>query len=238
MPTDSTIECYDRHAYAFDLYQTAVVPQYTTALEVTAMAARRYAGHEPTLIDLGCGTGNASAAILKLAPRARIFLLDGSASMVEAARRKIEAFAPGAMIGSKVADLSQEGWEDGVGSGYDAIVSTLVLEHLPNEWYKAVLQRCYHLLKPGGWLLAVEGYEEEESDMLPWFQEQMEARRKLIQDPKLSEFVARLREEKEVHYYTSKAEKASWWRGAGFDKVQVLWQYLCLGLMAGRRLQY
>jgi predicted SAM-dependent methyltransferase len=44
---------------------------------------------------------------------------------------------------------------------YDAIVSTLVLEHLPFDSHRAVLEECYNLLAPGSWLIVVEGYEEE-----------------------------------------------------------------------------
>ena len=71
--------------------------------------------------------------------------------------------------------------------------------------------------------------------MVGWFSELMEARRALIEDPDLSDFVSGLRAKEGVHYYTSKDQKAAWWKEAGFDRVHVLWQYLCLALMAGRR---
>jgi hypothetical protein len=97
-----------------------------------------------------------------------------------------------------------------------------------------VLDSCHRLLKPGGWLIAVEGYKEDESDMLQWFNEEMEARRSRL-DPKMSDFVAQLRSEKEVHYYCSKSQKADWWRAAGFQHVSILWQYLCIALIVGRK---
>jgi hypothetical protein len=70
--------------------------------------------------------------------------------------------------------------------------------------------------------------------MLEWFGEEMEARSRKL-DWKFSESIARLRDEKEIHYYCSKAEKQEWWRKAGFSRVNVLWQYLCIALMAGRK---
>jgi len=70
--------------------------------------------------------------------------------------------------------------------------------------------------------------------MQQWFFEEMERRRVAI-DQELSDFVTRLRDEKETHYYCSKAEKEDWWRQAGFVQVNVLWQYLCIALMAGRK---
>jgi tRNA (cmo5U34)-methyltransferase len=236
MPEDSTIRCYDRHAAAYDLYQSTVVPEYETAVETTAMTLERLLGKSPKVLDLGCGTGNASAAILKRSVGAKVFLLDGSASMVEAAEEKINAISPGSVIGSKVADLAAEGWDLGLGAGeFDAVVSTLVLEHLDFDSYKKVLERCFGLLRPGGWLIAVEGYAEEESDMVGWFEELMDERKALIEDPDLRNFVSNLRSNEEVHYYASKSQKAAWWREAGFERVHVVWQYLCIALMAGQR---
>jgi tRNA (cmo5U34)-methyltransferase len=228
---DPNVSCYDEHARAYDAYQLAVVPGYREMLEMVAEACRRYLGPSPRILDLGCGTGNASAMLLEKTD-ARVFLLDGSAGMVEIARAKISRQAPEALLGCRVADLCSS-WEQGLG-GFDAVLSTLVLEHLPFPCYRETVKKCFQILRPGGWLLGVEGYEEPGSDMQEWFNSQMEARRKEA-DIELSDFVAALRETKEVHYFTSKEEKAAWWREAGFLQVTVLWQYLCIALMVGRK---
>ncbi len=234
MPDSSTVSCYDDHARAYDAYQSAVVPCYDEMLDLVAKACQRYLDKSPRILDLGCGTGNASVAVLKRIP-AHIYLIDGSSRMVEVAREKIDLESPGSVAGYRVVDLSKAGWDEGLGlAEYDAIVSTLVLEHLPIDSYRRVLDSCHRLLKPGGWLIASEGYEEEDSDMLQWFNEEMELRRSRL-DPKMSDFVAKLRSEKEVHYYCSKSEKAAWWREAGFLQVNVLWQYLCVALMVGKK---
>ena len=77
---DPTVTCYDRHAQAYDLYQSTVVPGYPELLDLVAKACQRFLPPEPRIIDLGCGTGNASLAILKRIP-ARIYLIDGSERM-------------------------------------------------------------------------------------------------------------------------------------------------------------
>ena len=48
-------------------------------------------------------------------------------------------------------------------------------------------------------------------------------------------FVAKLRDQKEIHYYTSKRQKENCWRKAEFERVNVIWQYLCIALMVGRK---
>lgn len=235
MSRDSTVSCYDSHSNAYDVYQSAVVPHYQDMLEIVAATCKRYLKPNPRIIDLGCGTGNASIAILKKTP-ARVFLIEGSGSMVDIALRKIDSEYKDAVTGYKVVDLNDDSWDEDLDAGeYDAVVSTLVLEHLPFDKYKAVLNKCYDLLKPGGWLIAVEGYEEMKSDMLQWFNEEMDVRKGEL-DPNLADFVTQLRDEKEVHYYSSKAQKAIWWRETGFDQVNVLWQYLCIALMVGRKI--
>jgi ubiquinone/menaquinone biosynthesis C-methylase UbiE len=237
MPRDSTVSCYDGHSNEYDSYQFAVVPQYQEMLEMVAIVCRHHLGEKSTkakILDLGCGTGNASLAILDKIP-AQIFLVDGSEKMIDIAVQKIRSKFPGTVAGQKVADLSSSDWDRDLGDhNFDAIASTLVLEHLPSDKYRTALDKCYHLLAPGGWLIAVEGYEEEGSDMVNWLNRQMEDRRSQL-DPKLSSFVSQLREQKEIHYYTSKRQKEDWWKQAGFEKVVVLWQYLCIAMMVGRK---
>lgn len=232
MTEDTTVSCYDKHAQAYDLYQSRVVPGYLELIELVADAAQEYLPREAKIIDLGCGTGNATLAVLRRIP-ASVFLIDGSKRMVDIATEKINRDHPGAIQGTRVRDLSRDDWDEGLeDETYDAIVSTLVLEHLPFDCYKAAIEKCARLLVPGGWLLAAEGYAEEGSDMQEWFIQEMETRRLAI-DP--SDSVARLRNELETHYYTSKKEKAEWWQDAGFCRVNVLWQHLCIALMAGRK---
>jgi SAM-dependent methyltransferase len=231
---DSTVSCYEDHAEAYDRFQEAVVPGYREMLELVGDASRRYLQPNCRIIDLGCGTGNASLAVLEKLP-AKIFLIDGSQKMVAAAERKIGKTAVGVVLGRKVANISEEGWSAGLEAGtFDAIISTLVLEHLPFDRYRCAIRESYQLLKPGGWLIAVEGYDEPDSDMLVWFSEEMVARSRKL-DWKFSESIVRLRDEKEIHYYCSKAEKQEWWREAGFYHINVLWQYLCIALMVGRK---
>lgn len=155
--------------------------------------------------------------------------------MTGIAAEKISRVSPGAIIGFKVADISGEDWDLGLGEErYDAVVSTLVLEHLPFDRYKRTVEKCFRLLAPGGWLISAEGYINEGIGLQEWFIQEMEDRRMNI-DAEVSDSVSRLRDEMENHYFTSKEEKMLWWQNAGFDSVTVIWQHLCIALMAGRK---
>ena len=159
MHENSTVSCYNSHSSDYDIYQSTVVPHYLEMLEIVAMTCARYLGQNgssPRIMDLGCGTGNASIAILEKIP-ANILLIDGSSKMVNIALDKISSKFPDAVTGNRVADISGSNWYEGLRSEeYNAIVSTLVLEHLPFDRYRAVLDKCFRLLAPGGWLIAVE----------------------------------------------------------------------------------
>lgn len=227
-----TVACYDEHAEAYDEFQRAVVPQYQMALQMTARSLERYVKPYKRVLDLGCGTGNASLELLSRVPDIQVYLIDGSESMVKVATDKIAKLNKNSLIGTKRADLSQKTWHEGIEPNFDAIISTLVLEHLPFDIYRDVLTSCFRLLRPGGWLFAVEGYDE--AGLNAWFFEEMESRRRSF-DYKLSDQIASLRSTGEVHYYTTAQRKAGWWSESGFLSVHTIWQYLCIGLMAGKK---
>ena len=88
MIEDATVSCYDSHSNDYDIYQSTVVPHYQDMLEIVSETCKRYIKPNSNIIDLGCGTGNASLAILGKLP-ARIFLIDGSSHMLDIALGKI-----------------------------------------------------------------------------------------------------------------------------------------------------
>lgn len=43
---------------------------------------------DATVLDVGCGTGRVTEALLELVPRGRVLAMDASADMVELARKR------------------------------------------------------------------------------------------------------------------------------------------------------
>ena len=85
MVEDSTVSCYSEHFSDYDVYQSEVVPHYQEMLDMVALTCSRYLCRSESksssrILDLGCGTGNASIAVLEKVP-AKIFLVDGSSNM-------------------------------------------------------------------------------------------------------------------------------------------------------------
>ncbi len=102
-----------------------------------------------TVADLGCGTGEVSAAIAPFVKR--VIAIDGSAAMLNAAKRRLQAFAN---VDLRRGDLEALPQGNDV---IDAATLMLVLHHVPDP--ERALAETARVLKPGGRVVVV--------DMLP-----------------------------------------------------------------------
>ena len=114
---------------------------------LAALAA--FADANATVGDLGCGTGQVSAALAPFV--ARIIAVDASAAMLQSARRKLQAHGN---VELRRGELEALPIDDGV---LDAATVMLVLHHVPEP--ARALADVARTLKPGGRLVLV--------DMLP-----------------------------------------------------------------------
>jgi ArsR family transcriptional regulator len=108
-----------------------------------------FADADWTVGDLGCGTGQMSAALAPFVRR--VIAVDTSAAMLQAAKKRLGAFDN---IELRRGDLEALPIDD---ARLDAATMALVLHHLPDPG--AVLKEVARVLKPGGRLMLV--------DMLP-----------------------------------------------------------------------
>lgn len=95
------------------------------------------------VVDLGCGPGNSTEALIRAYPQAEVSALDSDPAMVEAARQRL----PGVRV--EQADLG--GWLPA--EPVDLLFSNAVLHWLPD--HLPLLQRLQRRLRPGG-VLAVQ----------------------------------------------------------------------------------
>ena len=107
-----------------------------------------------TVGDLGCGTGQVSAALAPFV--ARVIGVDESAAMLQAARRRLDGFDNVELRRGELEALPVEN------ASLDAVMLMLVLHHVP-EPVKA-LGEVARVLRPGGRALVV--------DMMPHDREQ------------------------------------------------------------------
>nr|WP_272955956.1 FAD-dependent oxidoreductase [Actinopolymorpha rutila] len=106
------------------------------------------------LLDLGCGTGASTAALLRVAPRARVVAVDGSAGMLAQARRKPWP-AGVTFVHADASDLTAALAAAGEHGPFDGVLAAYLLRNLDDP--DALLRQVFGLLRPGG-TLAVHEY--------------------------------------------------------------------------------
>ncbi|KAI0419238.1 putative methyltransferase [Xylaria grammica] len=110
------------------------------------------------LVDLGCGTGRNTALLLGI-PESEIIALDASKGMLEVAETRLVGSNPGSDVSGNPSNLrlgifdmlaTSAPPESVAPHTVDAMISTLVVEHIPLPTFFAHVSQ---LLRPGGMFL-------------------------------------------------------------------------------------
>jgi tRNA (cmo5U34)-methyltransferase len=112
--------------------------------EMLAEVARTLPERAQEILELGCGTGALSAAILARYPDATLTLVDGSNEMMDIARQRLEAAA---------ASFVRQAFEQLAfpTAQFDLVASNMSLHHIEDKG--PYYERIRTWLRPGGWLV-------------------------------------------------------------------------------------
>lgn len=142
LPRAQVPSAFDQDASSYDRLVGAN-PGYHEHLAKSAERLRLPGlGDGLKLLDIGCGTGASTAALLKAAPHAEIIAADASAEMLEVARGK--KWPPNVtFVHSRVEDLH----DNGIDGPFDGILAAYLIRNVddPDTELKSLLS----LLKPG-----------------------------------------------------------------------------------------
>jgi ubiquinone/menaquinone biosynthesis C-methylase UbiE len=146
---------FDAHAKVYDKLVGAN-PGYHDHLRLSARRmglANRGSGLK--LLDLGCGTGASTAALLEMAPEAAITAVDASAEMLAQARRK--PWPPNVrFVHGNAENLAMSG----IIGPYDGIFAAYLVRNLVHQ--DAALRQFHRLLRPGA-PIAIHEYSVRDS---------------------------------------------------------------------------
>ena len=134
MPRDWDARTYDRIADPMTRWGAAVLDRLPL-------------DGDERVLDAGCGSGRVTELLAERLPDGRVVALDGSSSMIEAARERLAPFAD--RIEYVVADLGEALRLDG---SVDAVLSTATFHWVPD--HDALFANLAAVLRPGGWLVA------------------------------------------------------------------------------------
>ncbi|MET0191324.1 MAG: class I SAM-dependent methyltransferase [Pseudonocardia sediminis] len=140
---------YGRRAAGFDGF-LKTIPGYHAHLRMSTNRMGLRGGSALRLLDVGCGTGASTAALLDAAPGATVVAVDASTEMIAVARKK--NWPPHVeFVHTRLETLA----EAGVHGPFDGIFAAYLVSNLPDA--EIGLRRLLSLLKPGA-PLAVHDY--------------------------------------------------------------------------------
>ena len=151
----SVPRAFDEHAASYDRLVDAN-PGYHEHLRLSAQRmGLRDEGRGLRLLDVGCGTGASTAALLAVAPEAEIVAVDASAEMLGAARRKTWPDRVRFVHGN-----AQNLAAAGVTGPFDGILAAYLVRNLPSP--DPALRSFLTLLRPGA-PIALHDYSVRDS---------------------------------------------------------------------------
>lgn len=126
--------------------QTAAVDS-RLALDLITQAAAASTPQAKRLLDVGCGAGNFTLAILERLPGLACTLIDLSQPMLDRASQRVAA-AGASQVASLQVDIRQADLGE---ARFDVIVAAAVLHHLrTEEEWRSIYHSFYRALTPGG----------------------------------------------------------------------------------------
>jgi trans-aconitate methyltransferase len=114
-----------------------------------------------TAVEIGCGAGWLSEALLERFPNARVIALDGSPAMVRHTAERLAPFGSRAEV--RPARLEERGWLDDLGAPVRCFLSSLTIHHLDGPGKSRLFADLFARLEPGGALCLADLVEPASS---------------------------------------------------------------------------
>jgi len=145
MPS-TTQTAFDITASTYDADRALLIPCYDAFYRRTTDLIAHDARN---ILDLGAGTGLLSTFVRQWYPQAHIILADLSEPMIAKARVR---FANDSNVTFEVTDYTTAP----INGTYDSIVSALSIHHIDNDAKRALFDKIFKALRPGGTFVNAE----------------------------------------------------------------------------------
>ena len=132
----------------FDRMQDRYLAHRRERFEVIVRILRKTQPADCRVIDLGCGTGSLTEAILDALPESRVIGVDLDGALLLLAEQRLQRFGNRAKLVKE--DLRGERWVLAVNGPQDGVVSSTALHWLSPDNLAMLYYRLTEVLKPGG----------------------------------------------------------------------------------------
>ena len=193
-------------------------------------------------LDLGCGDGILSAAVIGQYPSARGVLVDFSEPMLEQAREQLKEYARQLVFENL--DYGDSAWVNRmqVYAPFDAIVSGYSIHHQPDARKRRVYEEIFSLLKPNGWFVNVEHVASTAQLNIDLFEQHYVSARHVIEkqndgtrtfDQIAEEY--KNRPDKAANMLAPVELQCDWLREIGYEEVDCYFRIYELAVFGGRK---
>jgi SAM-dependent methyltransferase len=217
------------------------IPLGIEQLDVMLRLIEAARGRIHSFLDLGCGEGVLSAAILGEQPEAHGILVELSEPTLDRAREQLRPFSERADF--VIADFHESGWARGDLRGpFDAIVSGFAFQAIPDERKMSLYAELYRLLRPEGIFIRLDHVASATRwTQSVWDDTIIDA----IFGAELKNAPRKPRAEIAREYYRKKAKtgkvpaplevECDWLREAGFENVECFHKVHELAMFGGQK---
>ncbi|HYI26115.1 MAG TPA: class I SAM-dependent methyltransferase [Thermomicrobiales bacterium] len=215
------------------------IPYAEDQFDITRRVLEAHRVEVRSLLDLGCGDGIATQAMLDRVSVERAVLVDFSEPMLEAAR---ERFRESPLVASVInGDLLGSAWVDVVRRepGYDLVISRFAIHHLPHDRKHSLYAEIFDLLRPGGMFINIEHVQSPTATYQDAFERMLiEGIHALHEDRETieeTERAFRARQDAETNILAPVEDQCAWLREIGFADVDCSFKAFELAVFGGRR---
>lgn len=207
---------FDKAAATYDRSRHAMIPDYDDLYGAAVQALELGRAPSPSVLDLGAGTGGFSQEVINACPDCRVELSDLSVPMLEQAKAR---FAGDPRFSFRELDIVTGDF----GTGWDRIISSFVIHHLPHDAKREVFGNACAALKPGGIFVNIDQVQAcsqavQDIHMRLWRKDALAAGA-LEQD--LADGIARM---EAMDINADLDDQVLWLQRAGFEKVDVVYR--------------
>ena len=221
----SIARIFDRVAKEYDKQRKILIPCFDEFYSVTVRLLKMLQKDSLKILDLGTGTGLLASFILEAYPAAELRGVDISSGMlVEFVQRFTE---------QRVEFIQGDYLTDDLGSGYDAVVSSLSIHHLSREEKAALFRKIYVILNKNGIFINADQVLGKNSSI------EKEYRRDWYEQMALAGLTGKMLVEAEDRMKEDKmstlVEQLSWLELAGFEDVDCWYKNFNFVVFSGRK---
>ncbi|MDW5564131.1 MAG: methyltransferase domain-containing protein [Methanomassiliicoccus sp.] len=213
---------------SYDGRITRIIPRYSEMLDALISSVMPRWNRMPRVLDIGCGTGALSAAVLRSRPEAELTCLDMTKEMLDIARQRLSGHDNVGYVVADIHDFQLDG-------PYDAVVSSLALHHIgSDEEKKAIYRKVFDALRSGGCfynadLVLASNDDLQEVYMAKWKEFMY---RSFSHEEVDHAHITRYRQEDSP---AKLVDHLRWMGDVGFRDLDVVWKYYNFAVYGGTK---